>query len=302
MERLWCDHVWRYQRSSTAPLPNCSRPTVLHCDNCDSAIRVPCKSTREDRCAQCGARHRRNVARVFRSGFTQDRPEGFFFVTLTAGGESDGLMWDRARCGHSPGECSGDKGCRVERVPMAAWNATAPQRWSWFVTEMRRQLKRPVQFCGSWEVQGRGALHRHALIWCPGITRQRFRAAVRLCAFRYGFGRQHDTQAISGGDAREIARKAGYCAAYCTKGGDRATTLNVTTGELRAGGYRPWSASRQWGQTMKAIRAEQLAWVQEQREAAESPASAGPGGEAALDLDSEIYAVLPDSALAEGCH
>jgi hypothetical protein len=124
---------------------------------------------------------------------------------------------------------------------------------------------------------------------------------VRLCAFRYGFGRQHNTQAIGRGDAHEIARRAGYCAAYCTKGGDRATTLDVTTGELRAGGYGPWSASRSWGQTMKSIRAEQLAWVQDQRAAAESPATAGPGGVAALDLNSDIYATLPGSVVVEGC-
>jgi len=185
---------------------------------------------------------------------------------------------------------------------MAAWNGRAPQRWSHFVTEMRRQLKRPVQFCGAWEVQGRGALHRHVLMWCPGVTQKRFRAAVRLCAHRYGFGRQHDVQAVSGDDAREIARKAGYCAAYCTKGGDRAKLLNTETGEIRRGGYRPWSASRGWGQTMKAIRAEQRAWVQEQRAAADqSPATAGPGGAAALDLKSDIYATAPGSVLGEGC-
>ena len=301
MERLWCDHSWRYENVSKVSLGDCSRPTLLRCAYCESVLRVRCRATREDRCAGCAARHRRNVARVFRSGFAQDRPAGFFFVTLTAGGESDGLEWDREQCGHSPGECSGDKGCVVELVPMATWNGRAPQRWSHFVTEMRRQLKRPVQFCGSWEVQGRGALHRHALMWCPGVTRQRFRAAVRLCAYRYGFGRQHDTQTISGDDAREIARKAGYCAAYCTKGGDRARTLNTSTGEIRSGGYRPWSASRGWGLTMKAIRAEQLAWVQEQRVAAESPASAGPGGAAALDLNSDIYATLSSPVVVEGC-
>ena len=301
MERLWCDHSWQYVGTSKLPLGDCERPTMLRCTNCESTMRVRCRATREDKCAACGRRHRRNVARVFRSGFGPDRPEGFFFVTLTAGGEAEGLTWDREACGHSPGECSGEKGCTVEAIPMAVWNGCAPQRWSGFVTAMRRYLKRPIQFCGSWEVQGRGALHRHVLMWCPGVTQQRFRASVRWCAYRYGFGRQHDTQAISGDDAREIARKAGYCAAYCTKGGDRAKTLNFATGEIRSGGYRPWSASWGWGQTMKAIRAEQLAWVQDQRGAALSPATAGPGGAAALDLDKEIYATVPGSVHVEGC-
>ncbi len=303
MERHWCDHAWRYGRTSRVPLDDCTRPTVLHCQQCEAALRVKCRATREDKCQGCGKRHRRNVARVFRSGFSPDRPDGFFFVTLTAGGEADGLEWDRDRCGHSPGECSGDKGCVVEAVPMAQWNASAPQRWSWFVTEMRRQLKRPLQFCGSWEVQARGALHRHVLVWCPGVTQRRFRAAVRLCSRRYDFGRQFDVQSIKGTDAREVARKAGYCAAYCTKGGDRAESLNMSTGEIKRGGYRPWSASRGWGQTMKAIREEQVAWVQERLAAALSPASeaAGPGGAAALDLEPVIYATFPGSVPVEGC-
>lgn len=231
--------------------------------HCDSAIRVRCKATREDRCRGCGKRHRRNAARVFRSGFSADRPEGFFFVTLTAGGEDDGLVWDRERCGHRPGDCSGPKGCKVETVPMADWNSRAPQNWSWFVTEMRRCLKRDLQFCGSWKVQARGALHRHVIMWCPGVTQRRFRAAVRMSASRWSFGRELNVQPVSGSDAREIARRAGYCASYCTKGGDRAETIDRHTAEIRQGDYRPWSASRRWGQTMKAIREEQLAWLQE---------------------------------------
>lgn len=207
MEPLWCSHAWRFDRVSRVPLNDCEQPTVLVCDACQSALRVRCKATREDRCTGCGRRHRRNVARVFRSGFRPDRPDGFFFITLTAPGEADGLVWDRTMCGHQEGECSGEKGCKVEAVPMAEWNATAPQRWSWFVTDMRRDLKRDLQFCGSWEVQARGALHRHALVWCPGVTTRRFRAAVRLCRRRWGFGQQYDAQPLSGNDAREIARK-----------------------------------------------------------------------------------------------
>lgn len=300
MERLWCDHSWSYHETSSVPLGDCERPTVLACDRCSTAMRVRCRATREDRCKGCGVRHRRDVARVFRSGFSGDRPEGFFFVTLTAGGEADGLVWDRERCGHEPSECSGDKGCKVQSVPMAEWNSTAPQRWSWFVTELRRSLKRDVQFCGSWEVQQRGALHRHVLIWCPSVTERRFRACVRMGAYRYGFGRQFDVQPMSGANARDVARRAGYCASYCTKGGDRAESIDFATGEIKPGGYRPWSASRRWGQTMKAIREEQRAWVAE-RLGRLGSADAEPGGAAALDLDTEIYATFPGSVLVEGC-
>jgi len=214
---MWCEHVWTFDRVSTVRLGDCTSPLVLICALCESVLRVRCNATREEKCKACGLRHRRLVARVLRSGFNGDRPDGFFFVTLTAPGVDGGLVWDQS-CGHLEGECSGEKGCKVERLPMAQWNRTAPQRWSWFMTEMRRQLKRDVQFAGTWETQARGALHRHVLIWCPGVTDRRFRAAVRLCAHRYGFGKQYDVQSISGSDAREQARKAGYCAAYVTKG------------------------------------------------------------------------------------
>jgi hypothetical protein len=51
---------------------------------------------------------------------------------------------------------------------------------------------------------------------------------------------------------------------------------------------------------MKAIREEQIAWVQE-RQATVSPAEGGEGGAAALDLESVIYATFPASVLVEGC-
>lgn len=298
MERVWCDHRYEFKRVSKLPLGDCSAPLLLECMYCQTAIRTRCKATREEKCAGCGLRHRKMVARVMRSGFP-DRPEGFFFVTLTAPGVEGGLVWDQS-CGHVDGECSGEKGCKVERLPMAVWNSTAPQRWSWFVTEMRRQLTKALQFCGSWETQARGALHRHVIIWCPGVTFRRFKAAVRLSAHRYGFGRQYDVQPMSGADARDVARRAGYCAAYVTKGSERAESLDTDTGELRQGGYWAWSASRHWGQTMKAIRAEQRAWVVERLGRPDS-ADAEPGGAAALDLEREIYAAFPGSVLVEGC-
>ena len=69
------------------------------------------------------------------------------------------------------------------------------------------------------------ARYRHVIIWCPGVTERRFRAAIRLCAGRWGFGRQIDVQPLSGEDARTQARKAGYCAVYVTKGGETRDNL-----------------------------------------------------------------------------
>ena len=281
-------------------LGGCETPTRLKCVNCGLTMHVRCRATRDDKCGPCAKRHGKDVARVMRSGFdgsfNGDRPSGYFFITLTAPG-ADVLPWDTSICGHGPGECSGKNGCVCERYTVARWNETAPQRWSWFVTEMRRILKRDVQFAGSWETQGRGALHRHFLLWAAGVSERRMRAAVRLCAARWGFGRQLDVQAIHGLDAREVAIKAGYIAKYATKGGDLAVSLDVATGEIQQGGYRRWSASRHWGQTMRCVREDRAIWVRCQR--GESQASdtgearAGTGAGAAgdgLELEGEIYA------------
>ncbi|MGB3764796.1 MAG: hypothetical protein WA966_16415, partial [Ornithinimicrobium sp.] len=72
------------------------------------------------------------------SGLAGDAPEGWFFVTLTAPGERS-LPWDTSKCTHSAEtKCSGSIGCKVQRVPMAAWNGDAPRGWSDFVLYLRR--------------------------------------------------------------------------------------------------------------------------------------------------------------------
>lgn len=283
----------------------CEAPNMLRCVLCSSTLQVRCKATRDDRCLPCAERHRKDIARVMRSGFTDDRSEGFFFVTLTGPGKAE-LPWDLSVCGHADdSECAGPLGCRVDRHVAAIWNGTAAQRWSWFVTALRRRLRADVQVCGSWETHQRGVLHRHFLMWSPpaheGVRRETHvkavRTAVRWCATRkwIGFGRQSDVQGLSGGGAREMARKAGYCAKYATKGDDLAVTLDCETGELVQGGYRRWSASRRWGTSMRCVRADRVQWVREQlsgcggaTEEHAAPSTFGAAG--ALDLDSESYA------------
>lgn len=306
---------WEFRRSrpprKSDNLGGCERPSELGCVFCPRVMVKRCGATRDDRCGPCAERHRRDVARVGRSGFNGDRPSGFFFVTLTAPG-CDVLRWDVDRCGHAAdgSECSGDLGCTVDRIDGGIWNARAPQRWSHFVTELRRRLRCDVQFFGSWETQKRGMLHRHAILWvAPGVTARRVRAAVRVAAPRYGFGRQWKCDPIAGDTARELARKAGYVAKYATKGGDLAVSLDVATGELREGGYRRWSASRRWGQTIASVRAERVAWAIAQaaiRAAVPDAVGLPPGGRCdaagvALDLDRESYARV-GSALGAGVH
>ena len=241
---------------------------------------------------------------------TVDTRSGFFLVTLTAPGAAGGLHFDRTICGHEVGQCSNkDHGasgtvCKVERVPAARWNGTAPKRWNNWITDLRRVLGVDVQYSGAWETQRRGMLHRHVLVYARGVTVQRFYDVGKEIAQRVGFGEQFQADPISGLESEEIAKACGYIASYVTKCGDElATCVNPRTKELVQGSYRRWSASRGYGCTMAQVKQERAQWAMEHAgdglghgPGVRSPApagvspGAGPGGAAALDSEQESYA------------
>ena len=293
-------HDWEFCGSVNGSVrEGCEFPSVLRCNRCLLSMRGRCGATRDHKCRPCAERHRLDISRVGRAG-ALDRPEGVFFVTLTAPGK--GLLpWDPEQCKHAEGvPCSGPLGCRVERIAAAVWNASAPRRWNDFVTDLRRLVEgRDVQYFGAWETQARGLLHRHSLVAIAGLSERTMSVFVRSLARRHGFGTRSDVQSITGDDARSIARTAGYIASYVTKGGERASLLDVATGEVREDGrgYRPWSASRRWGQTLGGVRRERVRWCAGQT-AVTSPGVPLPsveggddGAAGALDLEQEIYAV-----------
>jgi hypothetical protein len=265
------------------------------------------------------------LKRLISSGFN-DRPSGFFFVTSTAPGV-DVLPWDPSFCSHKSGRpCSGKIGCRVYGADAAKWNGHAPQAWSWLVTEVRRLLPDvDVQFWKCWETQDRGMLHLHGILWALGVTEDRMRRvwaeALRHVydvggGYSFGWGSEQSCDRIGSklnveelmeildppevmelleaDESKEKAKFVRYGAKYCTKGGERAATINRTTGEIRrdGSGYRTWSASARWGHRMKAIKAQQRAWAAEA--AAQATAALGPaaGAEGALDPDSDFYATV----------
>lgn len=331
-----CDWSYRSLRARPEDVVrlNCTKPTVLGCDLCEALLPVRCKATRDDKCAPCAERHRWDIARTMRSGFTEERLQaalivvlagtreerrewlkhgvygrhtkdnrsGFFLVTITAPGAADGLRFDRSICGHEPGQCSnkghasGETVCKVERMPAALWNGEAPRRFNDWMTDLRRVLDVDVQYSGAWETQVRGMLHRHVLVYCAGVTVQRFYDEAKRIAQRVGFGRQFEADPISGMDAREVAMTCGYVASYVTKCGDElATCISPRTGEILQGSYRRWSCSRRWGVTMKQVRQERVQWATERYGADRGGGGArdehaAPGGAAALDSEQESYA------------
>jgi hypothetical protein len=293
-------HAWEYCGSVSGSVQEgCEHPSVLRCVRCLLSIRSRCGATRDRKCEPCAERHRLDISRVIRTG-ALDRPEGVFFLTLTAPGQAL-LPWDRSVCTHVAGlPCSGPLGCRVERIAAAIWNESAPRRWNDFTTDLRRLLPGvDVQSAGSWETQERGMLHRHSLVSAAGVSHKRMAVCVRSLARKHGFGTRSDVQSITAEEGRAISRASGYIASYVTKGGERASLMDWRTSEIREDGrgYRAWSQTRRWGPTLASVRAERRAWVVGQLSA--SRASGSPstpvvgtaaGGAAALDLEQEIYA------------
>ena len=296
-----CDalgHRLDFGGRASVPLPNCECPIRLVCRTCGYVVVKRCESAKARVCGPCSESHRRRVARIVRSGFEvvsealglevvpsqSGKVTGVFMLTLTAPG-ADLLPWDEERCTHAPDvACSGAVGCRTERVPTAIWNGRTPRAWSDFTTYLRRVLPDvDVQFVKVYEPQKRGALHIHAVVRAVGVSERRLKAACRLVAMRWGFGRQVDVRSVSiGGEW--------YLAKYATKGAEMTgVPYMAADGELISPRVRMWSSSRRWGLTMGQLRASQRAWACGQgAEPAGGhgvPEPVGTGGGAALDLN-----------------
>lgn len=253
---------------------------------------VRCRSTRASVCSTCAARHRKNVARVGRSGWI-DRPgDRGYFVTLTAPG-SDVLPWDKSQCVHGDEiECSGALGCRCEIAPLREWNDSLGLRWSRFVQYVREYLPGvDVQFFKTYEPQKRGAQHAHIMFRFVGVVSdRRIRAALRLSAHRWGFGKQLQIDVVDLGSGLAVARTAGYCAKYASKSSDAdRSMIDTSTGEIIKLHLRAWSKSDRWGETMRSIRHEQRCWAVTGGGRPEGGLPVPLAAAGRLDLNSDFY-------------
>lgn len=284
---------WRFAGYDSPVDGWCSRPQRLVNVQSGEWHLKRCGSARSSRCATCAELHQGDVAAVGRSGWTDHPGCRAYFFTLTAPG-ADVLPWDRSQCRHSGGvTCSGSIGCVVEELALAVWHDDIGIRWSRVIEDVRRELnpgetglplrERSIrlEYMRTWEPQKRGALHAHSMARLEGVcSDRRFRAVLKEAALAHGFGGQVDVQTIDISDPEQAARTAGYIAKYGTKCADalpEVRRLNVDTGELRFGGVRSWSASRQWGDTMRSMRLRRCQWAIANAAASGS----GPGGNGA---------------------
>jgi hypothetical protein len=148
---------------------------------------------------------------------------------------------------------------------MARWNASHSSRWNWLRTNLRRAYP-DLEFMRGVEVQTRGALHDHAMLWSP---RPLAKGVVKELAMRAGFGHSIDLAPCEPGSQRA----AYYVSKYITKATDSrhdvpwwGDVIDYETGEVTEGvidgRYRTWSCSRGWGLTMAAVRAEAREFVE----------------------------------------
>lgn len=168
----------------------------------------------------------------------------------------------------------------VAGVDLPRWNAGHSARWNHFRTVLRREVPQ-LEFMRGVEVQDRGALHDHAMVWSPVPLRLQ---DVRKLAMRCGFGHSVDLAPCPPGSKRA----AYYVAKYITKAvdsrgdvpwwGEELHDVDTVTGEMiyREGlvdaRYRTWSMSRRWGLTMAAVKADAREYARAKAKAEEDQA------------------------------
>lgn len=219
---------------------NCDQPLLVRRE-CGGVEYWFCRNHRESKCVPCAGAYLRAVQRVALSG---SRASGYqYLLTLTAPGSGGCQPW-----------CE----CLANVRDLGDWNPTAGQCWNRFRTALR-VMHPTVEFFRAAEVQKRGAIHHHVLVWSQ--TPLDLPTSRRL-AIRAGYGHSVDLAPLEPGSTKQ----AYYVAKYVTKaGGDdrdnvpwRADVTNEETGEIERlhtfATYRAWSASRGWGVTMKQLR------------------------------------------------
>jgi hypothetical protein len=218
-----------------------------------------CSNHRQSRCRPCATRYRRRVQSLASNGI--NRRDGFYYLlTLTA--PSDVHYY-----GRSGAECP----CSVRGFDLSRWNPGAGKSWNHLLTAIERAYgHRPAYFRAA-EVQQRGALHHHVIVWSPVALDTK---TLRPLVIAAGYGHELKLDPLDPG-ARKAAR---YVAKYVTKSCDtresvpwHGNIIDKSTGELTEGPtaatFRTWSQSQNYGTTMRVIRqaaqdkAAELEWI-----------------------------------------
>jgi hypothetical protein len=278
--------------------PNCDRPLVLEYESGRQVIKR-CGATSSDRCLPCSTSYRKRVRRVADSGRVRYPKATLLLLTLTAPSEHDQHCQRHKRCdARRDATCEACPCTPPGGVHLGEWNGTCSARVNRVIEQLRRETGVQLQYFRGAEVQKRGALHFHVMIRLPrshGVVLSE--AQIKRIAIAYGFGHEMKLDAVT--DRKAAGYVAKYVAKSCTDR-QRMPWVHRRTGEVTNGNgrYRPWTSSREWGQTMKDVRAEQAAWWAE-RAGEAPPAEQAPTGP--LDPSSQSYACGAPPPGSGGC-
>jgi hypothetical protein len=238
--------------------PNCETPNKLTYPCCGAYFITKCKATKENKCLPCATQAKIDKKIAMSSGLLKS-PMGWIEMTLTAPG-ADVLGWDKAYCNHIEAmQCSGKIGCKVNDIEGAEFNTACPSNWNRFMQDVRRAFKVEVQYGKVFEAQTRDVLHIHALlVGVPNMPIKSIKKTIFSLAKKHGFGRQLVVKRVVGDSPMDRVRAVGYVAKYLTKGSKTLKTISVKTGEIKTGGYRDFTQSRNFGDTLKEIRSKRL--------------------------------------------
>ena len=234
--------------------PNCESPFKMLYPCCGSAFVSKCGATKDWKCLSCATQSKMDKKLSLSSGLIKS-PMGWVEMTLTAPGVEI-LGWDKSYCNHvSSMKCSGAIGCKVNDLEAAEFNSSVPSNWNRFMQDVRRSFKVEVQYGKVLEAQARDVLHIHALlVGMPAMPIKSIKRTILSLAKKHGFGRQLVVKRVVGDSPMDRVRAVAYVAKYLTKGSKTLKTVSFITGEIKTGGYRDFTQSRHFGDTLKEIR------------------------------------------------
>lgn len=213
-----------------------------------------CKNHRDSKCQSCSTRYRLRVRRIASEGMLSRCRSGYQgMLTLTAPTEDLHAGWVVEWDGKSPRPVCGCSRALVGGLGL--WNSSAGRRWNLLRLQLTR-LYPGLVYMRAVEVQKRGAIHLHVIVWTPEPL---VLSDVQRLAVGAGFGCVIDFASAKAGDTRQAA----YVSKYITKATDQRgevpwDVIDLESGEVQAvkdARYRTWSCSREWGLTMKALEA-----------------------------------------------
>jgi hypothetical protein len=197
-------------------------------------------------------------------------------ITVTAPGEREGLIWDRSRCRHAPGErCGGPKGCRVVQDAADRWNDYSRDQWRELNRIAKQHADRAVRRLGfnerggllmyEWELQKRGVWHNHVILGMATAVERawayEYVRALRAVGPSKFFGFVDERPLRNPQPATQVA---GYLSKYLAKWREDGT-LEVSDTVLAAGrtllNYVSRKLTAKSGCTMRSLRMLRVAWA-----------------------------------------